>query len=206
MKPLRIVIFAKAPLAGMCKTRLIPALGADGAAMLARQLLDHALAQAMSAGIGTVELCMTPDNDEFWQSVALPASIVRSAQGDGDLGQRLARASQGVIERGEAVLLIGTDCPALDAACLRHIASALMEVDAVMVPAADGGYAALGLNHFHQAVFSNIAWSTDSVAFETLCRFGGLGWSVQQLPMLHDVDEPIDLQWLPDSWRAASGA
>ncbi|MBA2660641.1 MAG: TIGR04282 family arsenosugar biosynthesis glycosyltransferase [Nitrosospira sp.] len=206
MKPLRIIIFAKAPQAGICKTRLIPALGADGAAMLARRLLDHTLMQAMSAGIGTVELCMTPDDDELWQNVPLPVGIVRSVQGDGDLGQRLARTSQGVIERGETVLLIGTDCPALDAACLRHIASALVEVDAVMVPTADGGYAALGLNHFHQAVFSNIAWSTDSVAFETLCRFGGLGWSVQQLPMLHDVDEPTDLKWLPCSWPEASDA
>ena len=60
MKIHRIVIFAKAPRAGYAKTRLIPALGADGAARLARRMLTHMVNQALDAGVGPTELCMTP--------------------------------------------------------------------------------------------------------------------------------------------------
>lgn len=200
MKPLRIVILAKAPKAGWAKTRLVPALGELGAAALARRLLQHTITQAIHANVGSVELCMTPFHDIAWRDIRVPKGITRSDQGDGDLGERLSRAGKRVTDSGEAVLLIGTDCPTLDAAQLQQVAQAMNEADAVLVPAADGGYTALGLNRFHPLLFSNITWSTDSVAFETLCRLGQLGWSVRQLPMLHDIDEPDDLQWLPADW------
>lgn len=197
MNTCRIVVFAKAPLAGFAKTRLIPALGAEGAADLARSLLDHAIRQALDAAVGSVELCMTPADEAAWKDVTLPVSMMRSAQGDGDLGQRMARASERVIAAGESIILTGTDCPALDARCLRRIAQGLGETNTVMVPAVDGGYVALGLNRFHPALFSGIAWSTQTVAFQTRCRIARLGWSGRQLPALHDIDRAIDLQWLP---------
>ncbi len=200
MKQLRVVIFAKAPKAGLAKTRLIPTLGELGAAALARRLLDNKITQAILANVGAVELCMTPFDDIAWQDVMVPTSITLSDQGDGDLGERMARACKRVIDGDEGVLLIGTDCPALDATCLRQIAQKLNVADAVIVPAADGGYTALGLNRFHPLLFSDIAWSTGSVAFDTLCRLAQLGWSVRQLPMLHDIDEPADLRWLPADW------
>jgi rSAM/selenodomain-associated transferase 1 len=193
----RIVIFAKAPVAGFAKTRLIPALGAEGAASLAHRLLDHAIRQALDAAVGSVELCMTPADEAAWKDVTLPVSVMRSAQGDGDLGPRMARASERVIADGESIILTGTDCPALDAQCLRQIARGLGEADTVMVPAADGGYVALGLNRFHPTLFTGIAWSTRAVAFQTRRRIAGLGWSIRQLPALHDIDLASDLRWLP---------
>ena len=112
----------------------------------------------------------------------------------------MARATQRVLENGEPVLLIGTDCPELGAARLQQAALALPHTDAVLFPTFDGGYALLGLNRFHPALFAGIAWSTDSVAAETLSRLGQLGWTVQSHPMLHDIDEPGDLNWLPHTW------
>ncbi len=201
MKPTRIVIFAKAPQPGFAKTRLIPALGRQAAADLARRLLERTLHIAVAGQIGVVELCGTPDmTDPAWQTVSIPASVQRTNQGEGDLGERLARAAKRVVENGEAVLLIGTDCPELSAEILQQAANALHSNDAALFPTVDGGYALLGLTQFHPSLFEQIAWSTRTVAFETLCRIGALGWSVQNHSMLHDIDEPADLKWLPQDW------
>jgi rSAM/selenodomain-associated transferase 1 len=205
MSGVRVVIFAKAPLPGMAKTRLIPTLGAQGAADLARRMLSHTLAQALAADVGPVELCVTPSPIEaLWQSLAIPASVAWSDQGEGNLGTRMARATQRVTGAGESVLIIGTDCPALDAGHLRRAAASLKHFDATLVPTADGGYVLLGVNRFHASIFADIEWSTHSVASETLSRLEQLGWKVQNNPMLHDIDEPADLGWLPPAWLGAA--
>lgn len=197
MKPVRTVIFAKAPLPGLAKTRLIPALGAQGAADLARRLLLRAVQEAQSANLGPVELCVTPAVTEpVWRTLPLPAALRWTEQGEGDLGARMARAAQRVLDCGEAVLLTGTDCPELGAAQLQQAASALRRCDATLVPAFDGGYVLLGLNRFHRSLFEGIAWSTDSVTKETVQRLKQLEWSLQCQPALHDIDEPADLKWL----------
>ena len=209
MSRVRIVIFAKAPVAGLAKTRLIPALGAQGAADLARRMLDHTLAQSLATGVGPVELCVTPSPcDVAWQNLVVAQSVVWSDvawsdQGDGDLGERMARAVQRVTGAGESILLIGTDCPALDVALLRTAADSLKHFDATLVPSADGGYVLLGLNGFHASLFTDIRWSTASVAAETRRRMAQLGWNVQNNPTVHDIDDPADLRWLPKGWPGA---
>lgn len=206
MKPLRIIIFAKAPAPSLAKTRLIPALGAQGAAELARRMLLHTLNEALAAGVGRVELCVTPGiGDAAWGVVALPAGIEVTEQGEGDLGARLARAAQRAIERGEAVLLIGTDCVEMSAELLRQAGQALDAHEAVIHCTADGGYALLGLTRFSPSLFDDIAWSTDEVAGLTIARLGQLGWTLHVGQMLHDVDEPQDLARLPPwvAWKSA---
>ena len=102
MTSTRIIVFAKAPQPGFAKTRLIPALGAEGAAELAQQMLSNTLFEALAADIGTVELCSTPKIDDIaWQGIALPLGIEITDQGEGDLGARLARASERAIENAE---------------------------------------------------------------------------------------------------------
>ena len=197
-QPPRIVIFAKAPVAGLAKTRLIPALGAQGAALLATALLDHAVAQALASGVGPVELCVTPaPADPVWSGLAPQATLNWSDQGDGNLGERMARAALRTLEAGEPVLLMGTDCPDLTAGRIREAAASLIAADAALVPAFDGGYVLLGLNRFDASLFAGIAWSTASVAQVTRARVEQLGWSLRTLPTLHDIDEPADLRWLP---------
>lgn len=202
MKPIRIIIFAKAPVAGQVKTRLIPALGAVGAARLARRMLAHTVDKAFAAGVGTVELCASPSmHDPAWHRPTLPPELQWSDQGEGELGERMARAARRWLDAGQPLLLIGTDCPELDCQMLQTAAQSLSDHDAAIAPTADGGYALLGLNRFDATVFDNIRWSTDTVARETLSRLETLGWSVHRLPSLHDIDEAADLQWIPEAWR-----
>lgn len=201
MNAVRIVIFAKAPIAGLAKTRLIPALGAERAAGLARRMLLHTLREAREADLGPVEMCVTPAlADPAWASLPPIEGILWSEQPEGDLGVRLAWATARAIETGERIMLIGTDCPHLDAGRLQQAAALLSHSDSVLVPTFDGGYALLGLQRFHHEVFDRIPWSTAEVAALTCERIRGLGWTLSVGSALHDIDEPGDLQWLPESW------
>jgi rSAM/selenodomain-associated transferase 1 len=205
-RPCRIVVFAKAPLPGQAKTRLIPALGAPGAAALARRMLDHTLATALAADLGPVELSASPGpGDPSWTGVSLPAQIAWSDQGSGDLGTRMARAALRTLLGGEPALLIGTDCPEIAPGLLQAAAASLLEKDACIVPAADGGYVLFGLRRFHASVFEDIPWSSDAVLSETRERLARLGWSVEIFPLLHDIDTPQDLTRLPVDWTEFTG-
>ncbi|MBC7751683.1 MAG: TIGR04282 family arsenosugar biosynthesis glycosyltransferase [Candidatus Saccharibacteria bacterium] len=199
----RLVIFAKYPKVGQVKTRLIPAIGAEGAVKLANLMLRHTLDQALQSQVGEIELCVSPDSNSYeWQSIHLTQNIYLTDQGNGNLGQRLTRAAQRVVEEGKAVIFIGTDCPALNAAMLKEVVIQLEKYDAVMIPASDGGYVLLALKHFDHSVFMDIQWSTSSVASDSLTKIKALGWSVTLLPVLHDIDEPEDLNKLPLEWLA----
>lgn len=192
----RIMIFAKAPVPGAVKTRLIPAIGEAGAARLAREMLAGTVAEAIAAGLVEPELCASPRPDaEAWRGL-LPSGVRLSDQGSGDLGERLAAAAGRVIGAGERVLLIGTDCPDLDAGRLREAAARLDDRDAVIHPAADGGYVLLGLRRYDPSLFGGIAWSTDTVAADTIARIAALGWSLHVGDTLRDIDEPADLDAL----------
>lgn len=206
MTPIRIVIFAKAPLPGLAKTRLIPALGDKGAAHLAERMLRHTVTEALSAGVKEVELCVTPTPEApLWQPFRNPLWPVDwQPQGEGDLGARLARAAARGVSEGAAILLIGTDCPSLTAERLQEAARQLLSRDAVIIPSTDGGYVLLGLKRFDASVFEAIPWSTNRVSAETLKKIDTLGWSVGRLPALRDVDTPDDLLALPREWRETS--
>lgn len=201
MNDLRIVIFAKAPLPGTVKTRLIPALGADGAAALAREMLQRTLHAALHARLGAVELCVSPSpEDPVWRECPMPDALALSAQGEGDLGLRMARAARRGLTHNQAVLLIGTDCAEMCATLLGDAAHSLLTHDAVMYPAADGGYALLGLRRFAPALFENIPWSTPQVGVLTRQRIEALGWTLHIGPLVHDIDEAADLV----HWKSCS--
>lgn len=213
MKP-HVILFAKAPLPGFAKTRLIPALGKTGASTLARRLLDHAISEAVAAFPGAVELCVTPGpEDAAWASQGIRCpDLSWSAQGDGDLGARMARAAKRALAGGEPVLLIGSDCPALDRHALGEAARRLENADAVMVPALDGGYVLLGLRRYDPSLFYEIAWSTETVARVTAERCAKLGWRLDRMAPLPDIDDPSDLAHVPEQFlpvgrkEPASGA
>lgn len=193
MSRTRIIVFAKAPVPGRVKTRLIPALGEEGAAKLARAMLLSTLGEAQAAAVGRPELCADPDPaDPAWERL-VPAGFWLSAQGDGELGERLARAVKRGLRRDNAVVLIGTDCPALDRQKLRRIANELRNADAVIYPAIDGGYVALGLRQYDRSIFENIAWSGSMVARHTIERIEALGWRLHVGGTFRDVDTPEDL-------------
>lgn len=195
-----IVLFAKFPAQGMAKTRLQPALGIEGAAQMAHKLLLHSIEQAVATGF-TVELCVSPaPTDPCWQALNLPDSLQWSAQAEGDLGLRMLIASQQALARFEQVILIGTDCPSLTTIRIRQAAQQLEIQDSVMIPAFDGGYVLFGFKQVAARLFSNIEWSTASVAKVTQQRLAELSWSVALLAPLPDIDEPEDLCYLPNGW------
>ncbi|HCP21359.1 TIGR04282 family arsenosugar biosynthesis glycosyltransferase [Marinobacter nauticus] len=197
MNQTRIIVIAKEPLPGTVKTRLIPALGEIGAARLADRMLRHTLTQALTANIGPVELCVSPDPAaEYWQQLNLGDRAILSSQAEGDLGHRMAEAARNALTAGLPVILIGTDCPDLDANRLRQMAGELQNHDACLCPVADGGYALLGLRRFSPTLFTDIPWSTEQVAAITRQRLATLGWRLAESETLHDVDEPADLQRL----------
>ena len=192
--PTRVVIFAKAPVPGRAKTRLIPLLGEVGAARLAQRMLAETVGHAYTAGLEPPELCATPHPDDPDWAGHLPAGLRLSDQGPGDLGQRLAAAAKRVVDGGERILLIGTDCPELDGKRLGEAADQLDRHDAVIHPARDGGYVLLGLARTDPSLFDDIAWSTDTVAATTIARIRALGWSLFVGDTLSDIDEPADLK------------
>ncbi len=198
-----LIIFAKAPVAGSAKTRLIPALGAQGAAALAQRLLDHAVCIGMEAGFDYCELCTTPDHSHAtFQRLAAGYPLVITAQGAGDLGERMHRALSRVLADHARVLLVGTDVPALTPAVLREAAAALDTCAAVFVPALDGGYALVGLTGAHAELFTEMPWSTPQVMQATRARARAAQIAWTELAPVADIDEPADLVHLPEGWLA----
>jgi hypothetical protein len=217
----RIVIMAKAPEPGRVKTRLIPALGAEGAARLARRMLAETVDQAFRAGVGPVEVCAAPDAGHPLfamlrdapaagdPAAARPARIARTAngarlawssQGDGDLGERMDRASRRALARDPRVLVIGTDAPRLDAVRLQEAAEALARHDVVVIPALDGGYVLIGLSRPLPELFEAMPWSTPAVMEETRRRMRQHALRWWEGAALPDVDEPDDLRQVPPDW------
>lgn len=197
MTQTRIIIIAKEPRPGHVKTRLIPALGEAGAAQLADQMLQYTLRQALEAGLGPVELCVSPEpRAAYWQQLAGADQAIVSSQTEGDLGQRMATAARAALHQGLPVMLIGTDCPDLSAGRLRQMADQLQHHDACLCPVLDGGYALLGLRRFHPSLFNDIPWSTAEVARITRQRLAALGWRFAESETLNDIDEPEDLKRL----------
>ena len=201
-----IIIFAKFPARGMAKTRLQPALGLEGASLIAKQLLLHSVEQALATGL-SVELCVSPaPTDLCWQTLGLPESLQWSAQANDDLGLRMLAASQQGLYKFKQVVLIGTDCPSLTPLRIQDAVHQLEQSDTVMIPASDGGYVLLGFKQVDASLFSDIEWSTASVAAVTRQRIKALSWTLALLDPLHDIDEPADLKHLPVGWLEKIGS
>lgn len=199
---MRVIVFAKAPVAGAAKTRLIPALGAAGAARLHERLVDRTLETARAAGLGPVELCCAPDSAQpFFASRAARFGVLLTEQGVGDLGERMHRA----LAAGLPALLIGADCPAMTPEYLRDASTALADgYDAALGPAEDGGYVLLAAGRIRPEVFARIRWGGPDVMEEQRARLRALGWRWTELAPLWDVDRPDDLARLRDGIPAGA--
>ncbi len=186
-----IAIMAKAPIPGLAKTRLIPALGAHGAAALQAQLIERTAEIAATASLGPVTIWGAPDlRHPLFGELAQRLHIAIAHQPEGDLGQRMLAAC---CANDGPTLVIGTDCPGLTAPILRDAAEALREVDVVAIPAKDGGYVLIGTHRPQSALFDGMTWSVPSVMRETRKRAASVHLNLRELPPLWDVDEPADL-------------
>lgn len=189
----RVAVFAKAPVPGEVKTRLAPLLGAEGAALLHAALVRRTLAVAAGSGVGRVELWCTPDaSHPLFAACAAEFGAALRVQRGGDLGQRMRTAFDAALGENAALVLIGCDCAALDAAMLHQAAAALADNDAVIAPAEDGGYVLVGLSRPHTGIFSGVQWGGSSVMADTRARLGRAGARWKELRTLWDIDRPED--------------
>ena len=200
----RVLVFARAPTPGKAKTRLIPALGEEGAAALHRRLVLHCLRAARDSRLGPVELWCAPDaRDPFFSECERRLGVSLHPQGEGDLGARMQRAFESALARARRAVLVGSDIPALSSRYLRDAERALDGgYDAVIGPAEDGGYVLIGLSRCDRELFRDIPWGGPEVLAETRRRIAALSWRLSELPALWDMDRPEDLERLPEELRA----
>ena len=197
MKRCLIQVFARLPEPGKVKTRLIPAIGAEGAAVFAAERLQTTLAAASQIEAADTEFWYSGSNAEFLAD----CTVTTHAQPETDLGERMRLALTDGQRRSERVVLVGTDCPMLDE---HYLASALMLLSdhpVVLGPAEDGGYGLIGVSGPVPDIFSNIDWGTASVLRDTCQRLNQASIHYALMPLIWDVDRPADL----DRYAAWSG-
>ncbi len=189
----RLIIMTKYPEPGQTKTRLIPALGAIGAAMLHRQLGAMTVAKLAKF---SPEIHYAGGSESLMQQWLGEFQFI--PQGEGDLGDRMSQAFAYGFQSGcDRIVMIGTDCPAIDSPLIQTAFVALLQNDLVLGPARDGGYYLIGLRSDYPSLFNGIIWSTATVLSETLTLADHYQISYELLPMLSDIDRPEDLDLLP---------
>lgn len=197
----RIIVFAKPPIPGHAKTRLIPALGQRGASELHARLVRHTLTTATQAKLCPVELyCADNLQHPFFVECQQDFAIPLKQQQGADLGQRMAHAFNQALATSQHVILIGSDCPALTSADLAlALESLIAGHDCVLKPAADGGYVLIGLSRLNHRIFNDIDWGSDRVWTQTQLKLTAINWHWQALDSSWDLDRPDDLDKLKNT-------
>jgi len=204
----RLLVFTRAPRAGQVKTRLIPQLGAQGAAVFHARLIRHCLQTVTRAGLCPVELWCAPScHDPFFRDCRERYDVELYDQARGELGERMHKALESALARADAAVLIGTDIPSIEAADLDAAFQALQQgKDAVVGPARDGGYYLIGLKQPDRRLFEGINWGTSTVFQETRSRLQQLDMNWLCLREHADVDTPEDYRRLLEALRLDAGS
>jgi rSAM/selenodomain-associated transferase 1 len=203
MKTVAAAIVCKTPAPGKSKTRLSPPLREEECATLSAcfiQDLSRTIETLTRDGDVTGYAVYTPLGSEDALRRLLPPNFRLVPQCEGDLGERLSRATIDLLDAGhDGVILIGSDSPTLPASILRAAADALRRGDNVVLsPAHDGGYTLVGLSQPHPRLFEDMPWSTAAVYQLTLRRAVEIGLPVVNVPGWYDVDDNASLQILED--------
>ena len=195
-----VLVFTRTPVPGQVKTRLIPAIGAARAANLHRAMLWRTVATAVQARVGPVGLWCSPVSEHpYIAEIQREFGLNLHLQKGADLGERMYLALASQAGQFGGAVLVGTDCPFLEARDLQLAARALGEgCDAVIGPAQDGGYYLIGVRQSDRHVFSGIRWGSAQVLAATLQKFRDLSWQWYELTTRCDVDRPEDLAAVAD--------
>ena len=193
----QLTIFTRYPEPGQTKTRLIDALGEDGAAAVQKELTEKTVQKIdQLVRTSTVEPVIYFEGGELagMQNWLGPDRQYK-LQGDGDLGKKLKQAFDDAFTAGaQRVVTIGCDCPGLSREHIGRAFDALYFKVLVLGPATEGGYYLIGIKQPLGALFNNILWGTDKVFEATVSVAQQLGLSIEILEELHDVDRPEDLK------------
>ncbi|MFG3817266.1 TIGR04283 family arsenosugar biosynthesis glycosyltransferase [Limnothrix redekei] len=197
---LTIALFVKAPELGQVKSRLAKTIGADFATefyrSMGRDWFDRLIAFT-DCQQADIRVFYAPDSGRSTVRDWLGCNDRQlAAQGDGDLGDRMARAFTTCFGQGsDRVLLVGSDSPDLPDEILTQAAEALIATGAAICPTEDGGYCLVGFrrDRYLPAIFQNMIWSTETVFSETIARFQSANQPVAILPHWYDIDHATDL-------------
>ena len=197
-KGFRIIVFAKAPIPGQVKTRLIPVMGPKAAAALHEKLVLRTLTTAVKANLGQIDLWCSPSvKHPFFIRCSREFKVKLYKQPEGDLGKRMGSALKKTLEKASHAILIGTDVPGLTSTDLKKAAIILKRGAKIAIgPAEDGGYVLIGMSHYSPELFTEISWGTGFVMEETRKRLHRLGWRWRELRKFWDVDRPEDMERL----------
>ncbi len=187
-----VVVFARAPAPGKVKTRLIPSLGAEGAAALHAALLQDTLRKVNAFPALFARYLYLQGR----ASIQAPPSYTRVRQRGRGLGERLSDAFARLIPKHSRVVIVGTDSPLLPARALRAALGELRVCDAVLGPCPDGGYYLLGLRRFERGLLRGIRWGTRFAFRDTLGNLLRHSYSCSILESCPDVDRPEDVRRL----------
>lgn len=216
-----LIQFAKAPVAGEVKTRLISELGKQGACRVHKLLTEKVMRNLVSGGLAKSYLYSNNPESVELQSIVntvcqqFKTQMPIKKQVGANLGQRMAQAfsnhllfNQNINEaesqeadRKPIVVLVGSDCPALDADYLQQAIIALddkseLTADVVIGPADDGGYVLIAMNKAYLSLFDDIEWGSDKVLAQTVDAVKKLDLRLTLLDSLPDIDRPEDLYLL----------
>lgn len=188
LSKVRIIVFTRFPVPGHAKTRLIPALGADGAAELQRRMTEFTIKQVRQTGI-KMEIRFTGGSESQMREWLGPDGKY-THQGPGDLGARMARAFADAFNDGaEKVLVVGSDCPDNRTENMLKALKSMDDTRCVLGPATDGGYYLIGLREPCPELFRDVDWGTERVFKQTAGKLD----HYTVLPALSDVDKPGDI-------------
>jgi len=187
-----LIIFTKNPEAGKVKTRLAATLGDKEALAIYRQLLSHTISATEYLPVDKFVFYSNHiGQEDFWDS----KHYYKEVQQGFDLGERMKNAFAATFQKGyDKTVIIGTDCPDLNAGIIMNAFAYLNSHDVVIGPAEDGGYYLLGMKQLHSQLFEKITWSTSIVLDETVRKCAVLRLGYYLLPVLKDIDEEKDLQ------------
>ncbi|MEM9275468.1 MAG: TIGR04282 family arsenosugar biosynthesis glycosyltransferase [Cyanobacteria bacterium P01_F01_bin.143] len=192
-----LIIFTRYPEPGKTKTRMIPALGAEGAAELQRQLSEHTIQTAQKLQESRqieIEIHFA-GGDRDLMSSWLGNNHSYYPQASGDLGAKMQSAFAKAFEQGkQRIVTIGIDCPDITPTILNQAFDSLKSNELVLGGAEDGGYYLIGLSKLVPELFQDINWGTDSVFATTKAIAQKLALSIGYLPVLADIDRPEDLE------------
>lgn len=196
-----IILFTRYPVPGRVKTRLIPALGAEGAAQLQRRMSEltwKVVSSAARALRSRTEIRYEGGSTQDIRDWLGSEPMIRE-QGEGDLGTRLCTAFEESFREGsQRVVIVGADCPWLRESHINQALQDLRSNQLVIGPARDGGYYLIGLSTFIPPLFEGVDWGSGDVLKQTLDKAFGVGLTASLLEPLSDIDRPEDLSALPD--------
>ncbi len=189
----QLIVFMKTPRPGKCKTRLIPFLSAEQACEFYQALVINCFEKIKTLRDFNIALYIYPDmHHPFIEKLKQNYPVSLHKQSGNNLGERMYHAMQTSLKHYQQCVLIGTDCPSLDADYINKAFKALDHYDMVFGPAEDGGYVLTGASRIDSKLFNNIAWGTNTVLQSSLKNNSAAQYRTHLLQSLWDIDTPED--------------